>query len=75
MNRAILAALDVNNVNESQLFMPKTATEAQAKVSLDSIEYRNLHKDVINIGREFNFFSQFIDSSALSVIVYALLRA
>jgi hypothetical protein len=51
MNRAILEALDVNNLNESQLFMPKTATVAQAKVSLDSIEYKNLHKDVINIER------------------------
>lgn len=48
-------ASDVNNVNESRLFMPKIAAmlwnerESHKPKSRDSIEYKNLHKDVINI--------------------------
>lgn len=62
--------MDVNKLNGNQLFMPKKVEERSSRTShkpkpRDSIEYKNLHKDVINIA-ERKILSQFIDSSALS---------
>lgn len=72
MNRAI--AIDVNKLNENQLFgyefEPARCRERRTSQSWFNW---NLHKDVINIKNliSFSLAQRFIDSSALSAIVYA----